>query len=92
MHSSLVTFALSVWPETTQDPLPDPYRKLVFPSCNSRCCIYFTESFNVVTFELYLVYFVLQRDLRVVYCASKTKLIITRKVFIKLCYAQSRLK
>lgn len=45
-----------------------------------------------VTSDLYLVYFAPQRDLRMVYCAHKTKLIITRKVFIKLCYAQLRLK
>lgn len=30
--SSLVTFALSVCLETTQNPLPDPYQKLVFPN------------------------------------------------------------
>lgn len=90
VHSSLVTFALSVWPETTQ--IPDPYHKLVFWSLYSRCRIYFTKSFNVVTSNLYLVYFVPQRDLCIVYCAHKTKLIITRKVFIKLCYTQICLK
>lgn len=30
MHSSLVTFVLSVWLETTQDPPPDPYQEPVF--------------------------------------------------------------
>jgi hypothetical protein len=32
MHSNPVTFALSVWLETTRDPPPDPYQALVFLS------------------------------------------------------------
>ena len=51
------------------------------------CHKYFTKSFEVVTFDLYLVYLVPQGDFWLLYCAHGIELIIARKVFTKLCCA-----
>ena len=54
--------------------------------------MYYTESFDVVTSDPYLVYFVPKRDLFMTYCTHRTELIITRKVFIKLCLNIAKIK
>lgn len=85
--TNLVTFALSLWLEISLALycLPDTYPKFVFLSqCTDSIVMNFTKSFGVVTSDLYLVYFVPQRDLCMLCCMLRIELIITEIMFTKL--------
>lgn len=69
MLSNLVTFVQSVWPVPAMDPPPDSSHKFVFISqicLYGRCILHvLSKSFDVANSDLYLIYFVSQRDLGV---------------------------
>lgn len=88
VFNSLVTFTLSLWQETTlgAQSLVIAYFFLVYRThLYGRCRIHFTESFEVVTSDLYLAYFFPQGDLCMLYCMHRIALIITKNICTKLC-------
>lgn len=80
MQSSLVTFALSVWLETTRDLPLDPYQGPVFFSQSTEPIfmegVTGTQSFNAGMSDLYLAFFISQGDLCKLYCAHRIEFII----------------
>lgn len=74
LPSGMVSFALSVWPETfpVLNPSPDSYHKLgILHQSTEPIFTDFTKNFDVVTSDLYLTYFFLQGNLCMLYCAYK---------------------
>lgn len=76
--NSLVAFTLSVWLETTRDPPPDPYHKLVLFKSIFRTHLHglYNEFHSSQAWSVF-AYFVPQRDLCSLCCANGIELIIT---------------
>lgn len=75
------------------DPSPGPYDELAsLRKSTDPVFMDFTKSFYVVTSDLYLAYFVPQRNLCILRCALRIELIITRIHFTELGCAEMCLK